>query len=82
MLMFECPQCHKCFFMEDTQIVNFTERNCPNCGLSTPRDALRLARTLCTLPEREDCGGWDIAHLPDKHFTVQVSVTSPAKSHE
>lgn len=83
MLMFECPKCHKCFFMEDGNIsVTSIERSCPNCGNPVPSRIFQWAQSIRSIPEREESGGWDVCHLPDKHFKVQVSVTSIPELHE
>lgn len=83
MLMFECPKCHKCFFMEDAQANPPSgDRWCPNCGLEVPSKVMLSASYLCNYPNREETKGWDVCHLPDKHFKVQVSVTSIPEFHE
>ncbi len=82
MLMFECHKCHKCFFVEDAQIENAVDRFCPNCGLRVPYVVMRIAKSIVGISKMPDVDGWDVSHLPDKHFTVKVSVTTAQEPNE
>lgn len=79
MLMFECPGCHKNFFMEDAQIRSASWRSCPNCGNEVPKVILEAAVYLCNFPQRDESQGWDVSHLPDHIFTTEVVVKATPK---
>lgn len=74
MLLFDCPKCGQSFFVEDSRISDVPARFCPNCDNPVPPVVLRVARSIAQLASIADAQGWEVSHLVDKRFKVEVAL--------